>query len=381
MTNNIEDVYVFPTTYPQRQIWFLYQLNPENPAYNIPFAYDVEGELNVFAIDKAINEIVSRHETFRTTFMDTDNGLVQVIKPELEIKLPVYGDLKTEDEIKKHIETESIRAFDLTKGPLIRASIIKHSESSFILFINIHHIILDHISVVQFAEELTLLYKTFSNDQASPLVKPELQYADYAVWQSENQTGEQLSSKLKFWTEKLTGKTDYLDIPLNNKRPVIQQMVGNEYHLSMPLSLLNNLKALSRKESVSMYITLMAAYSILLSIYSKQTEVSVGTPFANRSHQPELEKIMGCFINTIPIYTDLSGNPSFNEVLKRVRKMVFAANANQELPFEMIVEALKPKRDTSYNPLFQVGFTFQEPPMEIELEGCSVKSQCLHNKS
>jgi len=161
----------------------------------------------------------------------------------------------------------------------------------------------------------------------------------------------------------------------------MQTMEGKELQVSMPLSLLNNLKMLSRKESVSMYITLMSAYSVLLSIYSKQTEVSVGTPFANRSHQPELEKIMGCFINTVPIYTDLSGNPSFNEVLKRVRKMVFAANANQELPFEMIVEALKPKRDTSYNPLFQVGFTFQEPPMEIELEACSVKSQRIHNQS
>jgi len=167
VTSNIEDVYVFPTTYPQKQIWFLYQLNPESPAYNIPFAYNVEGELNVCAIHKAVNEVIARHETFRTTFVDAEDGLIQVVKPELEIDVPVYDSFKTEDEIKHHIESESIRAFDLTQGPLIRASVINRGNSSYILFINFHHIILDHISVVQFAEELTLLYKTFLSNNVN----------------------------------------------------------------------------------------------------------------------------------------------------------------------------------------------------------------------
>ncbi len=381
MTSNNEDVYVFPTTYPQKQIWFLNQLNQESPAYNIPFAYDIEGQLNVAAIHKAINEIIDRHETFRTFFMDTDDGLVQIVRPQMTIDLPLIDDLNSEQSVKEYIEKETVRLFDLSEGPLIRASVIKRSESSCILFLNFHHIILDHISIVQFAEELTLLYKTYLNNQSSSLVDPELQYADYSVWQNQHQTHEQLAPKLDFWLQQLQGKAEYLDLPLDSQRPPMQAMIGREYHLWFPLSLKNNLKALSRQQSVSMFITLMAGYAVLLGIYSKQSEVSVGTPFANRSHQPELEKIMGCFINTIPIFTDLSGNPSFNEVLKRVRKMVFSANANQDFPFEMIVEGLQPKRDTSYNPLFQVGFTFQEPPMEINLEACNVKSQKLHNQS
>lgn len=381
MNSNIDDVYVFPTTYPQKQIWFLNQLNQDSPAYNIPFAYDIEGQLNVPAMHKTINEIIARHETFRTFFTDTDNGLMQIVYPQLEIDLPLIDNLNSEESIKEYIDKETVRLFDLSKGPLIRAQIIKRSESSYILFLNFHHIILDHISIVQFAEELTIVYKAYCSNQISPLVTPELQYADYSVWQNKHQSHKQLAPKLDFWLEQLQGRADYLDLPLDNQRPPMQTMIGKEYHLWFPLSLMNNLKALSRQESVSMFITLMAGYAILLGIYSKQSEVSVGTPFANRSHQPELEKIMGCFINTIPIFTDLTGNPSFNEVLKRVRKTVFSANANQDFPFEMIVEGLQPKRDASYNPMFQVGFTFQEPPMEINLEACQVKSQKLHNQS
>ncbi len=384
MSSNIEDVYVFPATYPQKQIWFINQLNQDSPAYNIPFAYDIKGDLNVEALKDAINEIVRRHETFRTTFADSDSGPVQVIFPELKIDVPLMdfsSNVAAEDEIKAFIDDESIRLFDLSKGPLIRASIIKRSDAFYTLFLNFHHIILDHISIVQFAEELSEIYAAYIEGKASPLVEPELQYADYSVWQIENQTHEKLQSKLEFWIEQLKGKPQYLDLPLDSPRPAMQSMIGEEYYLTLPLNLTQRLKNLSREESVSMFITLMSAYAMLFGIYSKQTGVSVGTPFANRSHQPELEKIMGCFINTIPIFTDLSGNPSFKDVLKRVRKMVFSASANQDLPFEMIVEELQPKRDTSFNPLFQVGFTFQEPPMEIELKNCVSKSQKLHNKS
>ncbi len=386
MTTDIEEVYVFPTTYPQKQIWFINQLNQDSPAYNIPFAYDIKGDLDVSAIQQAINEIIRRHETFRTIFINSDDGPVQVIYPELMIEIPVkdYSNNNADDaeaEIYNYIDEESVRLFDLSKGPLIRASIVRRSELSYVLVLNFHHIILDHISVVQFAEELKTIYKAYLDDEPSPLLAPELQYADYSVWQQNHQAHEHMQSRLAYWETHLEGKTDYLDLPLDHHRPVLQSLTGKEYHLNFPLSLLNDIKTLSRKESVSLYITLMAAYSLVLGIYSQQSEVSVGTPFANRSHQPELEKIMGCFINTIPVYTDLSGNPDFNEILKRVRKSVFSANANQELPFEMIVEALKPKRDASYNPLFQVGFTFQEAPMEIELERCSVRSQRLHNRS
>ncbi len=378
--NPDEEVYVFPTTYPQKQLWFLNQMSPDSPAYNIPFAYDIIGILDTDALRDAINEIIRRHETFRTTFSDNETGPVQLVSKLLKIDIPVI-DMSGKDEaaIKEYIHTNSIRPFQLESGPLIRAELIKQDEKYFILFLNFHHIILDHISIVQFAEELEKLYGAYKENKSTPLVEPELQYADYTVWQECWQSHEKLEPKLSFWNELLTDRSDYLDISTDFKRPSIQKMNGREYNLWFPASLLDKLKKLSRSESVSMFIALLAGFSIILSRYTSQNEISVGTPFANRGIQPELEKVMGCFINTVPIFMDLEGDPSFRDVLARVRKVVFGANAHQEVPFEMIVESIKPKRETSYNPLFQVGFTFQEPPMEIFLSDCKVKSQRLHN--
>lgn len=378
--NPEEEVYVFPTTYPQQQLWFLNQLSPDSPAYNIPFAYDITGNIDASALGSAINEIIRRHETFRTTFADTENGPVQLISKQLQIDFPIVDfSGKTGEEIQEYIHQNSIRPFELGIGPLVRAELIKRNKTQFTLFLNFHHIILDHISIVQFADELEKIYESYVKNQKSPLVEPELQYADYAEWQQEWQTHQKLAPKLSYWDQLLKGRSEFLDIPTDYKRPSVQAMQGREYNLWFPSSLLDKLKQLSRSESVSMFIALLAGFSVILSRYTSQDEISVGTPFANRGNQPELEKVMGCFINTVPIFTDLQGDPSYREVLARVRKVVFGTNAHQEVPFEMIVETIKPKRDTSYNPLFQVAFTYQEPPMEINLSGCEVVSQCLHN--
>lgn len=375
-----EEVYVFPTTYPQQQLWFLNQLSPDSPAYNIPFAYDINGDVSHEALGRAINEIIRRHETFRTTFAESETGPLQLISKKLEIEFPVV-DLSqaSHDEINEYIHQYSVKPFDLERGPLVRAALIRRGDIQSTLLLNFHHIILDHISIVQFADELEKIYESHVGGKKSPLVEPELQYADYAHWQNEWQSHQKLEPKLTFWNDLLKGRSEYLDIPTDYKRPSVQAMKGREYNLWFPSSLLDKLKQLSRSESVSMFITLLSGFSAILSRYTAQDEISVGTPFANRGNQPELEKVMGCFINTVPIFTDLHGDPSFREVLARVRKVVFSTNAHQEVPFEMIVESIQPKRDTSFNPLFQVAFTFQEPPMQINLSGCEVKSQCLHN--
>ena len=381
MNNKNEDVYVFPTTFPQRQIWFIHQINKESPAYNIPFAYDINGDLNVAVLENAVNEIISRHEAFRTVFSETDDGLMQVIFPELKIEVLEFDFTDKVLEIDEFIRENSILPFDLANGPLIRSSVVKKSKSEYILLLNFHHVILDHISIVQFADELKVIYKAFSENAASPLVKPELQYADYAVWQNNHQNYEFLKPKMDFWIDQLKEKNNYLDLPLDMSRPSFQLMEGKEYILKINRPLTDKLKAFSRSESVSMFITLLTAYSTLFHRYTSQDDVTVGTPFANRGFQPELEKVMGCFINTLPIVSDFSCEPTFKEALKRIRSNVFAVAGHQETPFEMIIEAVQPVREASYNPIFQVGFTYQEPPMEIELEGCDVKSQCLHNES
>jgi len=376
-----EEVYVFPTTYPQQQIWFLCQLDPESAAYNIPFAYDVDGAFNITALTDSINEIIRRHEIFRTTYTESDDLPVQVVFPELFIEIPVITDLKDAGSIDKYIKNFSQKPFNLQLDPLIRAEMIKLDEQKHILLLNFHHIMLDHLSIVQFADELDTIYSAYCENKNSPLVEPDIHYADYAIWQTQYQNHDYFTEKLEFWKQSLSDKADYLDLPKDHPRKIDDNMQGAEYHLHFPSKLNDQLKQLSKQQSVSMFITMLAGFSIICQRYARQDEIAIGTPFANRSHQPELEKVMGCFINTLPLMADLSGDPSFNEVLKRLRKVVFGASGQQDMPFERIVEALQPKRDPGYNPVFQVGFTFQEAPMEINLPGCSLKSRYLHNET
>jgi amino acid adenylation domain-containing protein len=376
-----EDIYVFPATYPQQQIWFLFQLDPESGAYNIPFAYDIDGPFNVDALKNSVNEIIRRHEIFRTTYTEMDEGPVQVVFPALTINIPVTDDLKDQNSIDQYIKAFSKLPFNLELDPLIRCEVIKISDTKHTLLLNFHHIMLDHLSIVQFAEELDIIYRAYNKGKPSPLVEPDMHYADYAVWQKEFQNHDYFSEKLDFWKDLLKGKSDYLDLPKDHARQLDDPMHGAEHHLHFPAKLNEKLKQLSREQSVSMFITMLAGFSITCQRYARQDEVAIGTPFANRSHQPELEKVMGCFINTLPLMADLSGNPSFNEVLKRLRKVVFGASGQQDMPFERIIDVLQPKRDPSYNPVFQVGFTFQEAPMEIDFPDCTVKSQCLHNET
>jgi len=384
--NMDEQVCVYPTSYSQQGIWFINQMDPESAAYCIPFAYRIRGGLDLSALEKSINEIVRRHEAFRTTFRFIGDSPVQVVAPTLRIELPLVdlsgqADDERNSTLSRLLDEESVATFDLTDGPLLRASIIRLSTDEHVLLLNIHHIILDHLSVVQFARELTTLYSAYSEHTSSSLAEPILHYSDYAVWQKEWQSPEALSAKLFFWEQQKELLDNVLQLPTDGPRPAVQTFGGVEARISLPLPLVTALRELGRNEAVSMFILMLAAYKVLLHRYTDQSIISVGCPYANRGQQIELEEVMGCFINTLPLVSDFSGQPTFRDVLKSVRKSVFSVNAHQEVPFELIVEELQPTRDMSYNPMFQVGFLLQDPPMELKLHGLDVTSFKLHNKS
>ncbi len=379
-----DDVYVFPATYPQKQLWFLHKLDPFSPAYNIPFTYEVSGALDVVILRKAINEIINRHETFRTNFYETSDGLVQFVTKSRKIDIPVIEIVDSSEknsEIESLVKEEAVKPFDLTSQALIRGKIIKRSSKSFLILLNFHHIILDHISIVQFSDELETIYNSMLDGKSHGLFKPELHYGDYSVWQTQWQSNEILKPKLKFWKELLKDREYFIDLPTDYKRNPSIEPYGSEYYLHFPQTLANKIKSYNKKNSVSLYITLLSGLGVLLGRITNKNNLLIGTPFANRGTQPELEKVMGCFINTIPIPIEVNEDSSFNEVIKVARKNVLSVNANQEVPFEQIVESVNPKRDSSYNPLFQVSFTFQEPPMQLNLNKLEIKSRFQHNYS
>jgi len=384
--NMDEEVFVYPTSYSQQGIWFINQMDPDSSAYCIPFGFQIRGALDLNALKKAVNEIVRRHEAFRTTFSFIGEAPVQVVAQKLHLDVPLIdlsqfvGEEK-DKELSRLLDEESNYVFDLANGPLIRTSVIRLANDDHIFRLNIHHIILDHLSVGQFASELTTLYAAYSENKTSSLVEPALHYGDYAVWQQEWQSPKELESKLAFWQEQKDKLDNVLRLPTDGSRPATQTFGGVEKHFSFPLSLVDALRELSRGEAVSMFITMLAAYKVLLHRYTGQPIISVGCPYANRGQQIELEQVMGCFINTLPLATKFEDGLTFKELLKLVRKSVFSVNANQEVPFELIVEELHPTRDMSYNPMFQVGFMLQDSPMVLELKGLDVTSLRLHNNS
>ena len=377
-----EDVLMFPASIIQQQFWLINQLHPDSPAYNIPSLFRLKGLLTRLALEKSINGIIRRHEVFRTTFTTINGEPFQIIAPQLCLDLPVI-DLSSRPkseldvEVQRLVSKEVIRPFDLSSGPLIRAQLLRLSDEEHLFLIVMHHIITDLHTKDQFAIEFSILYDAFLTNKPSPLAEPVLQYSHYAVWQQEWLKGEEFSSMLSYWEQQLKEKSVFLDLPTDRKQPALQSLNGAEQPVSLPRSLTDDLKQFSRREKVNIFITLLSAFLVLLHKYSRQLDITVGVPLTNR-RQREYKDIMGCFVNILPISINFSGDPNFQEVIHRVRKAMLGAHRHQEVPYESIVKELKPKRDFSYNPLFQVGFTF-EPPMELDLKGLTVETLSIHN--
>ncbi|MDH7486311.1 MAG: amino acid adenylation domain-containing protein [Anaerolineae bacterium] len=390
------DPHTAPLSFAQQRLWFLEQLGQGRPAYNMPGLVRIHGPLNVTALHRSLNEIIRRHEALRTTFAARDGELVQVIAPELTIPLPVE-DLshlppdEREAEVQRRAVAAARRPFDLAQGPLMRVSLLRLAEEEHACLFVMHHIISDGWSMGVFRHELGILYKAFCAGQPSPLPELPIHYPDFALWQrrwlaGETPTngrdgrGETLQDQLAYWRRQLDN-VPVLELPTDRPRPPVLSFRGTRRGFRLSRELTEQLKTLSRQERVTLFMTLLAAFQVLLYRYSGQEDISVGTVVANRN-RPEVEPIIGLFINTLVLRTDLSGDPTFRELLQRVRQVVVEAYAHQDVPFEVLLDELPPRRDPSYTPLFQALFILQNFPADTpELPGLELSGLAVDNET
>jgi amino acid adenylation domain-containing protein len=373
-----EEVFVFPTSFAQQRLWFLAQLEPESPVYNILSAYRLSGPLHVPALEQAISEIVRRHETLRTTFHAADGQPFQRVAPHRPLALPIVDlrGLPEKDNDARALQLvteEAHRPFDLAQGPLFRATLVQLAEEEHVLLLTMHHIISDGWSKRVLNRELTALYGAFSTGNPSPLPELPIQYADFAVWQRQWLQGEVLERQLSYWRQQLGGSPPVLELPTDRPRPAVQTYRGARQSFRLPKPLSDALRALSQREGVTLFMTLLAAFQILLHRHTDEDDLLVGLPIAGRN-QVEVEGLIGFFVNTLVLRTDLSGHPTFRELLGRVREVALGAYAHQDLPFEQLVEALQPERSLSHTPLFQVFFNMLNlQDTRITLPGLTVE--------
>ena len=360
---------VFPLSFAQERLWFLNQLAPESPVYNGTGAFRFEGPLQEVELRKSLQEIIRRHEILRAAFINIDGQPLQVINPISEFELPVvdltdFHPDKHDQEVKRIAREEAHRIFDLARGPLLRASLLRLGKEDHTLLLIIHHIVSDGWSYEVFLRELGILYVAFSKGGPSPLTELPIQYADFAAWQREYLSGMVLEDQLSYWMQQLSGVIPNLDLPADYQRPMRQSFRGATQYYQLPRDLVEALKDLSRFENVTLYMTLIAAFKVLLYRYTGQVDIVVGTPIANRN-LVETEGLIGLFANTLVLRTDLSCNPTFRDLLRQVREVTLGAYNNQDLPFEKLVEEKHPNRYLSHTPLIQVMFVFQNAPINV----------------
>ncbi|MBD0301097.1 MAG: AMP-binding protein, partial [Tolypothrix sp. T3-bin4] len=356
-------------------------LVPNNPFYNVPEAFHLNGLVNVGALEQSFQKIINRHEILRTTFKVVDGQPIQVIHASPIFKLTVIDSPTDQSQIWELIIQEARRSFDLSKDLMLRAALFKLSETEYFLLINLHHIVCDGWSINLLLQELATLYTAFASKQTSPLSDLKIQYADFAVWQRQWLPGEIRERQLAYWQKQLNGLPPILPLPTDFPPPPVSTYQGARHFLSLPQSLSTELKELSRQEGVTFFMILLAAFQTLLFHYTGQDDFAIGTLVANR-HDPELETMLGFFANTLVLRADLSGLPSFRQFLQRVREMTLGAYAHQYLPFEELVQALQPDRDLNQNPLVQVVFNLQNTPTSTwEVPGLSLTHLPLDNKT
>jgi amino acid adenylation domain-containing protein len=361
-----EEVFVFPLSFAQQRLWFLHQMDPLSAAYNMPVAFRFSGQLDVEALQWALTEIVRRHEILRTTFDVLDQQPVQLIAStgNLTLALTDLSSLpapESEAEAARLANRETERPFDLVRGPLIRAVLMRLWFNEHLLLLTMHHIVSDGWSQALLLSELGVLYEAGMADHRSPLPPLSIQYADFAEWQREWLSGEVLDQQMKYWRTHLAGAPASLELPADRPRPPVQNFNGARESFALSHELSSGLVELSRREDATLFMTLLAAFQVLLHRYTGETDIVIGTPVANRNRR-ELEALIGFFVNTLALRTDLSGDPAFRQLLARVREAALGAFAHQDLPFDMLVEELQPVRDPSRNPLFQVMFALQNTP-------------------
>ncbi|HZI02913.1 MAG TPA: condensation domain-containing protein, partial [Archangium sp.] len=339
---------------------------PGNTTYNLFTAVRMEGTIDVSALEQSFQELVRRHESLRTTFQSTERGPIQVIHPEASLPLPVVelghvSETEREAEILRLAREESGRSFELIQGPLFRVKLLKLDEDQHVLLMTMHHIVSDGWSMSILIREVAALYLAFAAGEPSPLSEPPVQYADYAAWQREWLRDEALEAQLAYWREQLAHAPQALVLPTDKPRPAVQTYRGALHTVMLPVELSRAVTALSQQEGATPFMVFLAAFQALLSRYSGQQDISVGSPIAGRTHA-DTEGLIGFFVNTLVLRTRLEGDPTFRELLGRVRQVALGAYAHQDIPFEKLVEELAPQRSLSHSPLFQVMLAFQNTP-------------------
>jgi amino acid adenylation domain-containing protein len=354
-----------PLSFAQQRLWFLDRLLPDKATYNIASVWRLQGQLDALALEHSLNELVARHETLRTRFVLSGDEPMQVIGPPNAVALPITDlsalpQAEREARARQITDTEARQPFDLEAGPLLRAQLLRLTAEEHLLVFNVHHIAFDGWSIGVLCRELSSGYNAFVSGHAPDLPRLPVQYVDYAVWQREWLQGEVLKRQLAYWKEKLADLST-LDLPTDRPRPPVPSNQGAQLTFELPAPLTQALKELSRREGVTLFMMLLAAFQVLLHRYSGQEDIAIGTPIAGRG-RTELEGLTGFFVNTLVLRSNLAGNPTFTELLARVRKTALSAYAHQDLPFEKLVEELSPTRDISRNPVFQVMFVLQNTP-------------------
>ncbi|HEY0366789.1 MAG TPA: amino acid adenylation domain-containing protein, partial [Pyrinomonadaceae bacterium] len=355
-----------PLSFAQQRLWFFDQLEPGSSAYNLPMAVRLSGRLDVEALERTLSEIVRRHEALRTTFSVVDNNPVQVFSEASDVPLMVVDlsglpDADREAEARLLAEAEARRRFDLSRGPLLRAVLIKLEDEEHIALLTMHHIISDGWSMGVLVREVVALYEAYAKGEQSPLTELNVQYADYAVWQRERLQGEFLEEALSYWRKQLTGAPRVLELTTDRPRSVRQSHDGARLAFEINEELTEKLRELSRREGVTMFMVVLAAWQFLLSRYSGQQDIVVGAAIANRN-RADIENLIGFFVNTLALRVRVAGEENFVQLLERVREITLGAYKHQDLPFERVVEELQPDRTSGAQPLFQVMFVYQNMP-------------------
>ncbi|MBU6399951.1 MAG: amino acid adenylation domain-containing protein [Verrucomicrobia bacterium] len=366
-----------PLSFAQQRLWFLNQLEPDSPLYNMPLAVRLQGRLDETALHLALEAVVARHEPLRTRCVATENGPIQQIDPPApvplrQVNLRSLPETEREPEARRLLETEARRPFDLSRDPMLRALLTRVDDTEWRLLVTLHHIAADGWSWGIFCRELSALYDAFIAGRTASLPQLPIQYADFAWWQQQTLRGERLEQQLAYWKQQLAGAPRLLELPTDHPRPARQTSQGRTQSRPLPGALRDELLALSREEGATLFMTLLAAFQAVLHRYTRQSDLLVGTPLAGRQ-LAETEPLIGFFINTLVLRSRLSGDPTFRTLLRQVREATLEAVAHQDLPFEKLVEELQPQRSPSHSPLVQVMFVLQNlPVLELHLTGATV---------
>ncbi|MFM5993105.1 MAG: amino acid adenylation domain-containing protein [Dolichospermum sp.] len=366
-----------PLSFSQEQLWFLSQIQ-DNATYNMPLALQISGSLNISFLEQAITEIVRRHEILRTNFQQIEGRNLQVIRPEINISLQVINldQIPAKEQlqnVQQLINQETDKIFNLSEDNLFQSTLYQLNQNSYVLLLNMHHIISDGWSTGILLEELSTLYAAYLAGNKSPLPDLQIQYADYAIWQKQKFTSQIREKQLNYWQQQLTDIPPLLELPTDKPRPPIQSFSGGIWEFSINSNLSQKIRTLTQQSDATLFMTMLAAFVILLYRYSGQDDILIGSPMAGRNRQ-EIQSLIGYFVNTVVLRTKLTGNPNFREILNQVRQVATDAHNYQDIPYNQVVEALNPQRNLSYNPVFQILFDLQHSLTDkLQLPGLTLQ--------